>query len=47
MKFRNKKIFKTILHFACKSGNVELVQYIISLNMIDITSRTIFNCYSK
>ena len=30
-----------ILHLACKSGNLELVKYIISLNKIDITSKTI------
>ena len=30
-----------ILHLACRSGNLELVKYIISLNKIDITSKTI------
>ena len=41
MIFNNKNIFKTILHLACESGNVELVKYIISLDKIDITSKTI------
>ena len=34
-----------ILHLACKSGNVELVKYIISLNKIDITLKTIIIFY--
>lgn len=33
---------ETILHFACGSGNVDLVKYIISLNKIDIKSTTVF-----
>ena len=28
----------TILHYACLSGNLELVKFIISLNKIDVTS---------
>ena len=40
-------INKTILHLACESGNVELVKYIISLNKIDVTLKTIsFMFYS-
>lgn len=31
-----------ILHLACKSENIELVKYIISLNKIDIRAKTIF-----
>ena len=34
-----------ILHLACKSGNIELVKYIISLNKIDIKAKNIFFCY--
>ena len=41
MKFKNGNIFETILHFACISGNLEFVKYIISLNKIDITSKNI------
>lgn len=41
MGFKNNNIFKTILHLACESGNVELVQYITSLNKIDATTKTI------
>ena len=44
MEFQNKKnIFETFLHSACKSGNVNLVKYIVSLNKIDIKSKIIFN----
>ena len=46
MKFKNGNIFETILHFACISGNLEFVKYIISLNKIDITSKTISICFS-
>ena len=46
MKFKNKNVFETILHSACKSGNLEVVKYIISLNKIDITSKTIFIYFS-
>lgn len=35
-------IYNTLLHLACRSGNIELVKYIISLNKIDITSSNIF-----
>ena len=34
-----------ILHLACELGNLELVKYIISLNKIDITSKTILIYY--
>lgn len=32
------------MHLACKSGNIDLVKYIISLNKIDIKSKNIFLC---
>lgn len=35
-------INKTILHYACESGNIDIVKYIISLDVIDIKSQTIF-----
>lgn len=39
--FKIVKIFETILHFACKSDNLELVKYIISLNEIDVDAKDI------
>lgn len=33
---------ENILHAACKTGNIDLVKYIISFNAIDITSKDIF-----
>lgn len=42
MEFQIIDIFETILHIACESGNLELVKYIISLNIIDINSKTVF-----
>lgn len=38
-----KSIFpnETILHIACESGNFELVDYLISLDKIDISSTTV------
>lgn len=32
---------ETILHIACESGNFELVDYLISLDKIDISSTTV------
>lgn len=32
----------TILHYACKSGNRELVRYLISLKKIDANTLTVF-----
>lgn len=29
-------IYKTVLHSACESGNLDTVKYILSLNKIDI-----------
>ena len=42
MEFQKKvNIYYTILHLACKSGNCDLVKYLILLDIIDITSKTI------
>ena len=41
MKFKNKNFYETILHLACRSGSLELVEYIISLRKIDVQSKTI------
>lgn len=35
-------IYNTIIHLASRTGNIDLVKYIISLNKIDITSKNIF-----
>lgn len=43
MEFKNHDFFKTFLYFVCELGNIELVKYIISLNIIDITLKNIFN----
>lgn len=37
-----KTFYKSILHHACESGNVELVKYLLSLNRLDINSNDIF-----
>lgn len=40
MKFQRKKLFyETILHLACKSGNYDLVKYLISLKDIDVNAK--------
>lgn len=41
---RNSQIFfnKTILHLACKSGNIDLVRYIVSLGKIKVSSQKVF-----
>lgn len=41
MEFIIFKIYFTILHSACKSGNINLVKYLLSLNKIDSKSVTI------
>lgn len=37
-----KTFYKSILHHACESGNVELVKYLLSLKRLDINSNDIF-----
>lgn len=34
-------IYSTLLHLACKYGNLELVKYLISLNKFDMKSENI------
>lgn len=43
--FYNKSIYYTILHRACESGNLQTVEYILSLKGIDIKARTIGHLY--
>lgn len=38
--FKLNKNYETTLHYACRSGNVDLVKYLISLNKIDIKSES-------
>lgn len=35
------EFYATILHYACRSGNIDLVKYLISLNKIDMQAKTI------
>lgn len=35
------KIYRTIIHNACKSGNINLVIYLIKLNKLDLQKLTI------
>lgn len=42
MEFQKKYLNETILYPACKSGEIELVEYLISMNKIDIDSKSIF-----
>ena len=43
MEFQKKNFFyRTLLQSACKSGNIDLVKYILSFNKIDITTKNIF-----
>lgn len=37
----NEKIYNTLLHYACKSGNFELVKYLLSLNKFNIETENI------
>lgn len=39
---RVNNIFETMLYFACKSGNVMLVDYLISLGNVDLNEKVIF-----
>ena len=41
MEFTNQFINRTSLHYGCKSGNVELVKYIISLDKFDTNLKDI------
>lgn len=38
-------IYKTILHYACKSKNSDLVRYLLTLEPIKITEKDIFYFY--
>lgn len=36
---------KTILHFACDTGNILLVKYIMSLGVVDIKAKSVSIIY--
>lgn len=40
----SKSIFfyETLLHFACKLGNLDIVKYIISLDKIDVSQKAVY-----
>lgn len=38
-------IYKTLLHYACQSGNLELVEYLYGLKQFRIESKDIFSYY--
>lgn len=42
MEFLFSIVFETILHFACRSDNLELVEYIVSLNEIEVDAKDVF-----
>lgn len=42
MEFLLSNVFETILHFACRSDNLELVEYIVSLNEIEVDAKDVF-----
>ncbi len=42
MIFKKNYIYYTVLHYACFKGDFKLVQYIISLNQIDLKAKNIF-----
>lgn len=42
---KHGKVEDNILHLACKTGNINLVKYVISQNKIDITSKTVYHHY--
>lgn len=37
--------YETILHLACKLGNIDIVKYLMSLDKFDITTKSIFFIY--
>lgn len=39
MKLQKHNIYETLLHKACKSGIVELIKYLVSLNKFDIKAK--------
>lgn len=42
MEFQKKNFFYyTALHIACESESIDLVKYLISLNQIDLCSKTV------
>lgn len=43
MMFQNQFFFyETLLHFACKLGNLDIVKYIISLDKIDVSQKAVY-----
>lgn len=42
---KHGKVEDNLLHLACKTGNINLVKYVISQNKIDITSKTVYHHY--
>lgn len=45
MKFQKHNIYETLLHEACKSGIVELIKYLVSLNKFDIKAKILVSQY--
>lgn len=41
----NIQFYRTLLHNACHSGNIDLVKYLISLNEIDLISKDILSIF--
>lgn len=37
-------VYENILQLACESKNVELAKYILSLNVFDLTARSVSKC---
>ena len=36
--------YRTVLHYACKSGNQKLVEYLVNLQKIDIYTKDLIKC---